>query len=120
MLEFCGFYTFCCVLSENCIFLIVLKVIRAMETNISNCCCCCCEYFPPRGSKKLIEVGEKLQSLVRSLEPTYSMVMQPQIPASLIRSVKIVKLYLLVDFVGEQQRSIGGKIAKVNQFWNDY
>ncbi len=40
-----------------------------MEKNISNCCW---EYFPPRGSKKLIEVGEKLQSLV----------IQPQISAS--------------------------------------
>ena len=47
------------------------------------------------------------------------MVIQPQIPASLIRSVEIVKKYLLGGFGGEQQRSMGGKISKVNPFWND-
>ncbi len=62
MLEFCYFYAICCVVSENYIFLSVFKVISVLQSNgknISNCCCCCWKYFPPIGSKKLIEVEEK-------------------------------------------------------------
>ena len=117
MLEFCYFYSICCVVSENHIFLSVFKVISVLQSNgknISNCCCCCWEYFPPRGSKKLIEVGEKLQSLVRIYIFHGYTTTNPCFPDKICGNCKI-NIYLVAS--GENNRGPWGeKISKVNPF----